>query len=125
MPVRVLVTSGTEADCAHAAELIEGIEAESLIADKGYDSDEIVRLADESGMQAVIPPRRNREAQREYGKYLYRPASGGERLHALKAMARHCIPVCQKARVLPGCRSYQVYRNMDENLLTTAFKKPG
>ena len=71
MPVRILVTSGTVADCTKACELIEGIEADYLIADKGYDSDEIVRTASEAGMIVVIPPRRNRREQRDYDKYLY------------------------------------------------------
>ena len=72
MPVRVIVTAGNVADCVKAPELIEGIEAGFLMADKGYDSNEIVGLAIASGMQPVIPPRRNRKEQREYDKYLYR-----------------------------------------------------
>ena len=34
MPVRVMVTEGTAADCTQALPLIEGIEAECLLADK-------------------------------------------------------------------------------------------
>ncbi|MDR2849035.1 MAG: transposase, partial [Verrucomicrobiota bacterium] len=41
-------------------------------ADKGYDSDEIIDWAEEHGMAAVIPPRRNRKEQREYDRYLYK-----------------------------------------------------
>ena len=52
--------------------LIEGIEAEYLLADKGYDSDTFVKGLDEKGVKAVIPPRRNRKTQREYDRYLYR-----------------------------------------------------
>jgi len=33
MPVRVIVTDGTVADCSIAGELIEGIEADYLLAD--------------------------------------------------------------------------------------------
>ena len=72
MPVRVLVTSGTVADCTQALPLIEGLDAEILLADRGYDSDAIVSYAEEAGMEAVIPPRKNRKAQRNYDKYLYR-----------------------------------------------------
>jgi transposase len=72
MPVRILVTAGTVADCTKAAELIEGIEADALIADKGYDSDEIVKLAEDAGMEPVIPPRCNRRAPRAHDEYLYR-----------------------------------------------------
>ena len=68
----MLVTAGTTADCTQAGKLVEGIDADNLIADKGYDSDEIVDLAQGSGMQVVIPPKKNRKTQREYDKYLYR-----------------------------------------------------
>jgi len=32
----------------------------------------VQELAEDSNMQAVIPPRKNRKEQREYDKYLYR-----------------------------------------------------
>ncbi len=46
--------------------------AEHLIADKGYDSDAIIRQAKIQGMQPQIPPRKNRKALRDYDEYLYR-----------------------------------------------------
>lgn len=52
--------------------MIEGIDAEHLIADKGYDSDAIVEQAQSQGMQPQIPPRKNRKEQRSYDKHLYR-----------------------------------------------------
>ena len=70
-PVRMFVTAGTTADCTQAGKLVEGIDADHLIADKGYDSDEILDLARDAEMQVVIPPKRNRREQREYDKYLY------------------------------------------------------
>jgi transposase len=51
--------------------LIEGIAAEHLLADKGYDSDAIVEHAQRQGMHAQIPPRKNRKAPRSYDKHLY------------------------------------------------------
>ena len=72
MPIRVLATEATRADCSLADELIEGLAAEHLIADKGYDSDAIVEQAERCGMRAVIPPRKNRKEQRDYDKHLYR-----------------------------------------------------
>ena len=56
MPVRMLITEGTRADCSQAEHLIEGIDAEYLLADKGYDSDKIIEKAKEGGMTPVIPP---------------------------------------------------------------------
>jgi transposase len=72
MPLRVIVTDGTCADCTQAQPLIEGMTAEHLLADKGYDSDAIVEQAKKQGMKAVIPPRKNRKEQRAYDKDLYK-----------------------------------------------------
>jgi transposase len=72
MPVRILVTDGTAADCTQAASLIQGIEAEHLLADKGYDSDAFMEQAKIQGIKPCIPPRRNRKVQREYDKHLYK-----------------------------------------------------
>ncbi len=46
--------------------------AEYLLADRGYDSDEIVNQAIKQGMAPVIPPRKNRKEQRDYDRYLYK-----------------------------------------------------
>jgi transposase len=72
MPVRVIVTQGTTADCTQASRLIEGITAEQLLADRGYDSNSIVDQAVQQGMQVVIPPKKNRKEFREYDKDLYK-----------------------------------------------------
>jgi transposase len=72
MPVRIVITQGTRADCTQASRLIEGITAEHLLADRGYDSDAIVEQANKQGIQAVIPPRKNRKHQRAYDKELYK-----------------------------------------------------
>jgi len=52
--------------------LIEGVTAEHLLADRGYDSDAIVEQAQRQGMQAQIPPRKNRKEARKYDKHLYK-----------------------------------------------------
>ena len=71
MPVRALVSAGTVADSSQALPLIDGIAAEHLLADKGYDSDAIVAEAIARGINPVIPPRSNRKAARDYDKALY------------------------------------------------------
>ncbi len=50
---------------------IYGFAAEYLLADRGYDTNEIVESALQAGMKVVIPPKRNRKHQREYDKHLY------------------------------------------------------
>ncbi len=72
MPVRLAVTEGTEADSSQALPLIQGIEAQCLLADKAYDTNEIIAMARELGMDPVIPPKRNRREQRDYDPALYR-----------------------------------------------------
>ena len=52
--------------------MIEGIDAQTLLADRGYDTNAIVQAAQAAGMQVVIPPKRNRKVQREYDKDLYK-----------------------------------------------------
>ena len=72
MPVRVAITEGTTSDCSQAVSLIENIDADYLLADRAYDTDEIIEKASASGMEIVIPPKKNRKNQRKYDKYLYR-----------------------------------------------------
>ncbi len=72
LPVRIFITKGTESDYKQAENLIDGINAEHLLADRGYDSDAIVNKAESQGINAVIPPRKNRKIQREYNKNLYK-----------------------------------------------------
>ena len=72
LPIRVISTGGAVADCTKACELMNGIEADSLIADRGYDTNEIVEAATKAGMQAVIPPKKNRKTKRDYDRQVYK-----------------------------------------------------
>ena len=72
LPVRVLVIQGTDADCTQAGRLIEGLSADSLLADKGYDTVAILAQAAALGRVAVIPPKKNRVVQRAYDEALYK-----------------------------------------------------
>ena len=59
-----MVTEGTVAGCSQALPLIEGIEAECLLAalsqPKGYGTNEIIAAVRELGMDPMIPPKSNR-----------------------------------------------------------------
>ena len=68
----MVITSGAVSDCTQACSLIEGIDAEYLLADRGYDSDAILEMVEKTGAKAVIPPRKNRKEPRDYDKYLYK-----------------------------------------------------
>ena len=52
--------------------MIDGISAQNLLADRGYDSNAIIGQAELQGMLPVIPPKKNRKDQRDYDKDLYK-----------------------------------------------------
>lgn len=72
MPIRIFVTAGTVADCTQATALIKGFHADFLLADRGYDTNELIEKASIHGMEVVIPPKRSRKEQRDYDTYLYK-----------------------------------------------------
>ena len=72
MPVRFFITKGTESDFKKAHSLIDGMSANCLIADHGYDSNAIVNKAESQGMEVVIPPKKNRKNKRKYDEDLYK-----------------------------------------------------
>ena len=72
MPVRLALTRGTVADCSQALSLIEGIEAQCLLADKAYDTNAFIAAALKKEMEPVIQPKSNRKEKREYDRTLYK-----------------------------------------------------
>ena len=72
-PVDFEITGGEVHDSQVAPELIEKIEADYWIADKGYDSDEIRECARKKGMKPIIPRRSNsHKTNPEFDKHLYK-----------------------------------------------------
>lgn len=71
-PVRVRLTPGQVSDISQAAALLEGLDFQAAIADKGYDSNHLVEAITGRSAQAVIPPRKNRKIQRWYDTHLYK-----------------------------------------------------
>ncbi|NLI21065.1 MAG: transposase [Clostridiales bacterium] len=57
---------------SNAPNLMTGISAEALPADRGYDTDAMIACALDEGLEAVIPPKRNRKEQRVYDEYRYK-----------------------------------------------------
>jgi transposase len=71
-PLRFILTAGQRHDSPQAAPLIEGFEPQALVADKGYDSDALIKALTAKSIEVVIPPKKNRLEQREYDRYRYR-----------------------------------------------------
>ena len=59
-----MLTPGQRHDSKPVPELLDGLAAKALLADKAYDSDKIVQSAQAQGMQVIIPSRVNRKKQR-------------------------------------------------------------
>jgi len=71
MPVRMTLTAGTAADCTQALPLIDGINANCLMGDKAYDTNEIEEYCKRHGIVCVIPSKSNRIVQRDIDAALY------------------------------------------------------
>jgi transposase len=65
-PIRLKLTGGNAHDSLPALELIEGLTADNVIADKAYDAQTIIELIKAQGSNPVIPPKKDRIEQREY-----------------------------------------------------------
>lgn len=71
-PLRLILTPGQASDMTQGKSLVSGYSAKQVIADQGYDSDHFVALVEETGAQAVIPPRSPRLKSRVYDSHLYK-----------------------------------------------------
>lgn len=78
-PVELILTGGQEADINRGKALIQNHEFESVIAYKGYDSDNFVATIEARDAAAMIPPKENRIFKREYDKHLYKERNLAER----------------------------------------------
>ena len=79
-PLRFILTGGQCSDYTQAVALIENMEADAVLADKGYDADYVIEAVEDMGAIAVIPPKSNRKTLREYDKELYKERNLIERL---------------------------------------------
>ena len=71
-PLRFIITAGQRHHVSQGIEIITGIDAQAVLADKGYDCDELRAFADSHGMEPHIPPRKNRLEKRPYDEELYK-----------------------------------------------------
>jgi transposase len=78
-PLRFLLTPGQSADISSAPDLIEGMRAGAVIADKGYDSRAFRDLIRSRRMRVVIPSTRSRKRKIPYNRNAYRERNLVER----------------------------------------------
>ena len=72
---------------AAACDLIDGVAAENVIADKAYDADRLFEKVIGQGGDPVIPPRRHRKRQRPYDRALYKERN---RVENFFRRIKHC-----------------------------------
>jgi transposase len=108
LPIRFLLSGGEVHDSRMAQALIDGLHADHLLADKGYDSRALVAAAETAGMTVLIPSRSNSLEPRRYDRVIYRERNQVERLfNRLKncrrvatryeKTARNCLAMLQLA----------------------------
>ncbi len=64
---------------APAPDLIEGLPAENVLADRAYDADNLFDKILDQGGEVVIPPRRHRRFQHAFDKAIYKERNRVER----------------------------------------------
>lgn len=71
-PLRFTLTEGQRHDITQATTLLADCAADYVIADRGYDADDLIDFIIEHGAVPVIPPRKKRTVTRDYDKQLYK-----------------------------------------------------
>lgn len=108
-PLKVVLTGGQKNDVTQAGVLLDGGKSKDVIADRGYDADWVVELIEEQGSRAVIPPKKNRKAPRDYDKEMYKKRSVVEQFNnRIKQFRRVATryektAVCYLGMVLLAC----------------------
>ena len=69
--MRFMLGPGQQNDMAPACELIRGLSAKQVLADRAYDADSLCSLIVEQGGEPVIPPRCHRKLPRDYDRIAY------------------------------------------------------
>lgn len=76
--MRFALGPGQQNDMAPACDLIRGLPAHQVLADRAYDADRLCELIHEQGGQPVIPTRRHRRTRRPYDVIAYKQRRGIE-----------------------------------------------
>lgn len=78
LPVRFDLGPGQQNDMVPACDLICGLYAKQVLADRAYDADKLHDIILDQGDEPVIPPRRHRKFQHAYDHIAYKQRWGIE-----------------------------------------------
>ena len=87
-PVRFILTAGQAHDVTTVPDLLEGMDADGVIADRAYDSNAVRSLIAQRGARAVIPSTRSRTVAIPHDAAAYRHRNRIERFNKLKHFRR-------------------------------------
>lgn len=62
MLIQAIVTDGPRADCKETIPLIQNLPCKVLLADRGYDTDEIIECAKNSDIQPIPPKKESKNS---------------------------------------------------------------
>ena len=75
----MMLGPGQQNDMVPAGDLIDGLAAEYVLADKAYDASSLYQKVIDQGGDPVVPPRRNRKRRHAYDAVLYKERNRVER----------------------------------------------
>ena len=79
LPVRLMLTAGQAHDLRAAPQLLDGLGYRHVVADRGYDADDLIALIRDAGAKPHIPSTSRRLAQRSVDRRIYRQRNLVER----------------------------------------------
>ena len=78
-PVRLTLSGGQVHDSRPVPPLLENLQPQAVIADKGYDTNAVLRTLDQRKIEAILPPKKNRKEQRDYDRHTSKERNRVER----------------------------------------------
>ncbi|MDP2176898.1 transposase [Methylicorpusculum sp.] len=77
LPIKLALTGRQEAKCKQAISLLENVGALEVLADKGYDTNELREWLKARGIKAIIPPKSNRTEEIDCNYWHYKERACG------------------------------------------------
>ncbi len=78
-PLRFILTAGQRHDCLSAKALLDGFQAEAVLADKAYDNNDLRQTIADMKAAAVIPSTRSRKVPIPHDEVAYKDRNRIER----------------------------------------------
>ena len=78
-PLRFILTAGQRHDSLTAQDLLDGFQADAVLADKAYDNNDLRQIIGEMKAKVVIPSTRSRKASIPHDEVAYKDRNRIER----------------------------------------------